>query len=75
MLVVKTTAANSHDSKPLLDLLDKVNIQRETRIHADKVASNQKHRDALKSDAIKNGIQDKSTENNPLTPKQFVIYQ
>ena len=71
MLAVETTAANCHDSKPLLDLLDKANIQVGTRIHADKAYSSQKHRDALKSRGIKNGIQDKATKNNPLSPRQL----
>jgi len=68
---VETTAANCHDSKPLLDLLDKANIQPGTRIHADKAYSSQKHRDALRSRGIKNGIQDKATKNNPLSPRQL----
>ncbi len=71
VLAVETTAANCHDSKPLLDLLDKANIQVGTRIHADKAYSSQKHRDALKSRGIKNGIQDKATKNNPLSPRQL----
>ena len=66
VLAVETTAANCHDSKPLLDLLDKANIQPGTRIHADKAYSNQKHRDTLESRDFKNGIQDKATRNNPL---------
>ena len=66
VLAVETTAANCHDSKPLLDLLDKANIQPGTRIHADKAYSNQKHRDTLESRDFKNGTQDKATRNNPL---------
>ena len=71
VLAVETTAANCHDSKPLLDLLDKANIQPGTRVHADKAYSSQKHRDALKSRGIKNGIQDKALRNNPLTRRQL----
>lgn len=63
--------ANCHDSKPLLSLLDKANIQRGACIHADKAYSSQKHRDALKSCGIKNGIQDKVAKNNPLTHRQL----
>ena len=70
-MAVETTVANCHDSKPLLDLLDKANIQPGTRIHADKAYSSQKHRDALKSRGIKNGIQNKATKNNPLTRRQL----
>ena len=66
LLAIETTSANCHDSKPLLDLLDKTNIQPSTRIHADKAYSSQKHRDTLKSRSFKNGIQDKATKNNPL---------
>ncbi len=71
MLAVKTTAAKCHDSKPLLDLLDKANIQAGTRIHADKAYSSQTHRDTLKSRGIKNDIQNKTTKNNPLTRRQL----
>ena len=70
-MTVTTTAANCHDSKPLLDLLDKANIQPGNRVHADKAYSSQKHRDALKSRGIKNGIQDKALRNNPLTRRQL----
>jgi IS5 family transposase len=71
VLAVETTAANCHDSKPLLDLLDKANIQVGTHIHANKAYSSQKHRDTLKSRSIKNGIQNKATKNNPLSPRQL----
>ncbi len=71
VLAVETTPANCHDSKPLLDLLDKANIQPGTRIHADKAYSSQKHRDTLKSRGFKNGIQDKATKNNPLKRRQL----
>ena len=36
VLAVETTAANCHDSRPLLDLLDKANIRPRVRVHADK---------------------------------------
>ncbi|WP_231990430.1 transposase [Nitrosomonas ureae] len=71
MLVVETTVANCHDSKPLLDLLDKANIQPGVRVHADRAYSSQKHRVALKSRGIKNGIQDKAAKHNPLTRRQL----
>ena len=71
VVTVETTAANCHDSKPLLDLLDKANIQPETRIYADKAYCSQKHRDALKFRVIKNSIQNKATKNNPLSPRQL----
>ncbi len=71
VLAVETTAANCHDSKLLLVLLDKADIQPGIRIHADKAYSSQKHRNALKSRGIKNGIQDKATKNDPLTRRQL----
>ena len=71
VMAVTTTAANCHDSKPLLSLLDKANIQPSVRVHADKAYSSQKHRDALKTRGIKNGIQDKAAKNNPLTHRQL----
>ncbi len=71
MLAVETTAANQHDSKPLLTLLDKAEIEPGTRIHADKAYCSQKHREALKARGIKNGIQDKAVKNRPLTQRQL----
>ena len=71
VIAIETTVANCHDSKPLLGLLDKANIQPGTRIHADKAYCSQKHRDALRSRGIKNCIQDKATKNNPLTRRQL----
>ncbi len=55
----------------MLDLLDKADIRPGTRVHADKAYSSQKHRAALKSRGIKNGIQDKAARNNPLTRRQL----
>ena len=71
VLAVETTAANCHDSKPPLGLLDKAKIQLGVRVHADKAYSSQKHRAALKSRGIKNGIQDRAAKNNPLTYRQL----
>lgn len=71
VVAVETTAANQHDSKPLLTLLDKAEIEPGTRIHADKAYCSQKHREALKSRGIKNGIQDKAMKNKPLTQRQL----
>ena len=71
VLAVETTAANCHDSKPLLPLFDKAGIKSGARIHAGKAYYSQKHRDALKSRGIKNGIQDKAAKNNPLTHRQL----
>ncbi len=71
VLAVETTAANQHDSKPLLTLLDKAEIEPGTRIHADKAYCSQKHREVLKARGIKNGIQDKAVKNRPLTQRQL----
>src|SRR5687768_17394537 len=49
VLAVETTAANCHDSKPLLRLLDKAEVEAGARVHADKAYCSQKHSDALKS--------------------------
>ncbi len=53
VIAVETTAANCHDSKPLLTLLDKAEIKPGARVHADKAYCRQKHHDALKSRGIK----------------------
>ena len=71
VIAVKTTAANQHDSKSLLALLDKAKIQQGTRVHADKAYCSQKHPKNLKSLGIKNGVQDKAVKNKPLTQRQL----
>ena len=71
VIAVKTTAANQHDSKSLLALLDKAKIRPGTRVNADKAYCGQKHRKNLKSLGIKNGIQDKAVKNKPLTQRQL----
>lgn len=71
VMAVETTAANQHDSKPMLDLLDKAAIKPGSRVHADKAYSSQKHRVALKARGIKNGIQDRAVKNKPLTQRQL----
>lgn len=37
VMAVETTAANCHDSKPLMILLDKANIKPGIRVHTDKL--------------------------------------
>ena len=71
VMAVETTAANQHDSKPMLDLLDKAAIKPGTRVHTDKAYCSQKHRESLKARGIKNGIQDKAVKNKPLTQRQL----
>jgi len=46
-------------------------IQPGIRVHAGKAYSSQKHRAALKSRGIKNGIQDKAAKNNLLMQRQL----
>ena len=67
LLAATTTATNCHDSKPLLSLLDKADIQAGVRFHADKAYSSQKPRDVLKARCIKYGLQDKAAKNKPLS--------
>lgn len=66
-IAVENTAADGHDSEPLLVLLDEAGIEPGTRVDAGKAYCSQKHRDALKLRSIKNGIQDKATEDKPPT--------
>ncbi|WP_256205463.1 transposase [Nitrosomonas cryotolerans] len=42
-----------------------------SRVYGDKAYCSQKHREALKSRGIKNGIQDKAVKNKPLTQRQL----
>ncbi len=60
VMAVETTAANQHDSQPMLELLDKAAIKPGTRVHTDKAYCSKKHREALKARGIRNGIQDKA---------------
>ena len=68
---IETTAANEHDSKPMLALLDKAAIKAGSRLHGDKAYCSQKHHEALKTRGIKNGIQHKAVKNKPLTRRQL----
>ncbi|GKS69812.1 hypothetical protein W03_18160 [Nitrosomonas sp. PY1] len=52
-------------------MIDKVEIQSGAHVHVDKAYCSQKHRDALKSRGIKNGIQDKALENKSLIARQI----
>jgi IS5 family transposase len=71
VLAVETTAANRHDSQPLLDLIDKAPLKKGSRLHSDKAYCSQKHREALKERGLKNGIQDKAVKNKPLNKRQL----
>jgi len=70
VLAVETTAANCHDSKPSITLLEKVEIKSGTRIHADKAYCSQKHHAALRARGFKNSIQDRAVKNKPLSQRQ-----
>jgi IS5 family transposase len=65
VMAVETTAANRHDSQPMLALLDKAGIEPGNRLHGDKAYGSRKHREALKARGIKNGIQNKAARNKP----------
>jgi IS5 family transposase len=71
VMAVETTAANQHDSKPMLALLDKAAIKSGIRARGDKAYCSQKHREALKARGLKNGIQDKAVKNKPLMQRQL----
>ena len=71
VLAVETTAANRHDSMPLLDLVDKASVKKGSRLYADKAYCNQKHRDTLKERGLKNGIQNKAVKNKPLSKRKL----
>ena len=55
----------------MLALLDKAGIEPGNRLHGDKAYGSQKHREALKAQGIKSGIQDKAVRNRPLTTRQL----
>jgi IS5 family transposase len=66
-----TTAANQHDSISFIELVDKAQLPKGSRVHTDKAYDSQKHDTALKERGIKNGIQDKAVKNRPLTKRQL----
>jgi transposase, IS5 family len=70
VIAVETTAANQHDSKPLVDLIDKAKIKAGSRVHADKAYCSRKHDQVLKERRLKNGIQNKAVKNKPLSKRQ-----
>ena len=65
-----TTAANTHDSKPLIGLIDQCKLPVGTRPCADKGYTSATHSAYLKAKKIKNGIQDKAVRGKPLTARQ-----
>lgn len=72
VIAVGITVANKHDRCPMLTLLDKATIKLGARVYGDKAYCSQKQREALKSRGnIKNGIQDKTVKNKPLTQRQL----
>ncbi len=71
VIAVETTAANRHNSQPLISLVDKAALKKGSRVHADKAYCSQSHREALKELGLKNGIQDKAVRNKPLTKRQL----
>jgi len=67
---VATTAANAHDSKPLIGLIDQCDLPAGTRICADKGYTSAAHSAHLKARQLKNGIQDKATRGKSLNARQ-----
>ena len=70
VVAVATTPANCHDSRPLLNLLDQAKLPEGARLHADKAYCSQHHDQALQARKLKNGIQDKTVKNQPLSSRQ-----
>jgi len=67
---VVTTAANTHDSQPLIGLVDQCKLPVGTRLCADKGYTSAAHSAYLKAKKIKNGIQDKASRGKPLNARQ-----
>ena len=67
---VVTTAANTHDSQPLIELIDQCDLPEGTRLCADKGYTSAKHSAYLKAKKLKNGIQDKAVRGKPLSARQ-----
>jgi len=61
-----TTPANESDIVHLEDVVTKANVQKGTRVRADKGYSSASNRDFLKKNKIKDGIMYKAQKNNPL---------
>jgi IS5 family transposase len=67
---VKTTAANTHDSEAMIDVVEKCNLPKGSRLCADKAYNSKKHTDYLTAKGLKNGIQNKAVRGKPLTKRQ-----
>ena len=68
---VVTTAANTHDSQPLIGLIDECKLPVGTRLCADKGYTSAAHSAYLKAKKLKNGIQDKAVRGKPLNARQI----
>jgi len=67
---VVTTAANTHDSLPLIELIDRCDLPVGTRLCADKGYTSAAHSAYLKAKKLKNGIQDKAVRGKSLNARQ-----
>ena len=67
---VETTAANTHDSKPLEKLIDKAKCRSGSGIEADKAYKSKRHDELLKSRGLINGLQHRASRNRPLSRTQ-----
>ncbi len=71
VLSVVTTAANTHDSKMFEELINKANLPKKARIHADKAYKSKKNNDILEKKGLKNGIQYKGVRGRKLTEREI----
>lgn len=65
-----TTAANTHDSKPFIGLVDQCDIPVGARICGDKGYASAAHNAHLKTRQLKNGLQDKAVRGKSLNARQ-----
>lgn len=61
ILSVETTSANEHDSKAFEKLIDKAQLNENTRVFADKAYKSEKHDTLLKEKKLKNRVHHKAT--------------
>jgi len=70
VLAVETTAANQHDSKLLKPVLEKITTYEKQRVYADKAYVSAEHKNYLRQNKLKNGLQDRAYKNKPLSARQ-----
>ena len=70
VLSVVTTSANTHDSQPFEDLVNKANLPIQSRIYGDKAYKSKKHDDYIKRNKYKNGIPYKGARGRSLDERE-----